>query len=123
MFGIERLMMELRELGYTVERAVAGDGTEFAVIRDYFVELGRFAGRTIGLGLQGTADYPRTVPAAIHVRDEPQLLPDGSVPNVRNVQPSALGAEWRYWSHNFNWTGERHARRLMSQINRIFKDA
>jgi hypothetical protein len=58
------------------------------------------------------------------VRAEPQLyeLTD-SIPNVRNIQPSALGGEWRYWSKNFGWTDERSARRLMSQVNTVFHDA
>src|SRR5262249_51063991 len=68
-------------------------------------------------------DYPRTVGSSIHVRAAPQLFEYGSVPGVRNVIESGLGLEWRYWSHNFGWTGERSTRRLISQINTIFANA
>jgi hypothetical protein len=124
MYGLPRLIEELSGLGYQVQEVTASGGEKFAVISPFVVPGGRFAGRTIDLGLQGTADFPRTVASAIHVRAVPQLYDTGdSLPNVRNIQPSVLGAEWRYWSHNFGWQGERSARRLLSQINGIFLNA
>ncbi len=124
MYGLPRLIEELSGLGYQVQEVTASGGEKFAVISPFVVPGGRFAGRTIDLGLQGTADFPRTVASAIHVRAAPQLYDTGdSLPNVRNIQPSVLGAEWRYWSHNFGWQGERSARRLLSQINGIFLNA
>ena len=122
-YGPERLLADLLALGYRVELVTAG-GHVFAVIREYEVGLGRFVGRRIDLGLQATPDFPNTVASAIHVRSAPHLydLTD-SLPNVRNIQHSALGSEWRYWSHNFGWGSERTARRLMSQVNKIFQDA
>jgi hypothetical protein len=124
MYGLPRLIEELRSLGYDVAEVTASTGERFAVISPFGVPGGRFAGRTIDLGLQGTPDFPRTVSSAVHVRATPQLYDTrDSVPNVRNIQPSVLGADWRYWSHNFGWQGERSARRLMSQINGIFLNA
>jgi len=124
MYGLPQLIEELRALGYEVQDVTAPGGEKFAVVSPFVVPGGRFAGRTIEIGLQGTVDYPRTVASAIHVRAAPQLYDTGdSVPNVRNIQPSVLGAEWRYWSHNFGWQGERSARRLLSQINAIFLNA
>jgi hypothetical protein len=124
MYGLPRLIEELGALGYQVQEVTASGGEKFAVISPFVVPGGRFARRTIDLGLQGTADFPRTVASAIHVRAAPQLYDTGdSLPNVRNIQPSVLGAEWRYWSHNFGWQGERSARRLLSQINGIFLHA
>jgi hypothetical protein len=90
------------------------------------VPLGRFAGRTIDLGIPATPDFPRTVGASIHVRCSPQLLEKtDSAPNIRNIIDSPLGAEWRYWSNNFAWQGEaeRSAARLMSKINGVFERA
>ena len=86
------------------------------------VQFGRFAGRVIELGLPAPPDYPRSVGASIHVRAEPQFLEYGKVHKVRNIIKSPLGPEWRYWSHNFNWTGERErsAARLLAQVNSIF---
>lgn len=123
-YGASRLYGDLLALGHQVELITSPQGNPFVVFGAYEIELGRFSGRVIGLGVHATADFPRTVSSAIHVRTQPQLyeLTD-SISNVRNIQPSELGAEWRYWSHNFGWSGERSARRLMSQINQIFKDA
>jgi len=124
MYGPARLVEDLRALGYEVREVTAVNGERFAVIAPFTIPGGRFADRVIDLGLQGTPDFPRTVASAIHVRATPQLYDTGdSVPNVRNIQASALGPEWRYWSHNFGWQGERTARHLMTQINGIFLNA
>jgi hypothetical protein len=123
-YGPERLYAELRELGFQVRQQVVGNGISFAVIEEFTVPCGRFIGRTIDLGLQAMPDFPRTVASAIHVRADPQLLDYGDTkPGVRNITKSPLGSEWRYWSHNFGWTGEKSARRLLSQINTIFANA
>ena len=121
MYGPTRLLDDLRALGFEPQDVSLPSGERFAVIPQFTVVGGRFAGRVIDLGLQATADFPKTVSSAIHVRATPHLYETSdSVQNVRNIQPSALGPEWRYWSHNFGWQGERSARRLLSQINGIF---
>ena len=118
------MIEDFRVFGYIgVEKVVGGDGNPFVVLCGYKVFLGCFAGREIDLALPAPPDFPRGVNASIHVRATPQLLPDGRVPDVRNVTASPLGAEWRYWSHNFGWSGERSTRELMAQVNRIFLDA
>src|SRR6185312_14154231 len=123
-YGPLRLAADLRELGHVVEEVKAPNGTPFAVVRGFTVPMGRFADRVIDLAIQATADFPLSVATAIHVRAAPQLYDyTDTVPNVRNITKSALGEDWRYWSHNFGWQGERNARRLMSQINRIFLNA
>lgn len=123
-YGAARLLHDIRALGHAAELVMGTANNPFVVVGDFEVELGRFAGRRISLGLQVTPDYPRTVASAIHVRALPQLYEHAdSVVNVRNIQGSELGDDWRYWSKNFGWTGEHTARRLMSQINQIFKDA
>ncbi|HMS42148.1 MAG TPA: E2/UBC family protein [Pyrinomonadaceae bacterium] len=124
MFGAEKLRLDLENLGYKVEIVNGTDQNQYAVILDYEVLIGRFAGRIIDLGVLATNDYPRSVASAVHIKTQPQLLEKtDSVPNVRNIIDSALGTEWRYWSNNFNWNEERDTRRLISQINTIFKDA
>lgn len=124
MYGPDRMYQDLRNLGYNVVEAVAPDGTRFASLPGFTVSLGRFADRVIDLAVQTTADFPMSVAAAIHVRADPQLLDYGdTVPNVRNITQSVLGSDWRYWSNNFQWQGERTARRLMSQVNGIFERA
>lgn len=124
MYGPPRLLADLQALGYDANAVIAPDGTSFVTIRNFVVPCGRFADREIELGFQATPDFPRTVASAIHVRATPQLFDHSdTVPNVRNITGSALGSEWRYWSHNFGWQTERSARRLMSQVNRIFESA
>lgn len=123
-YGPARLVAELEALGYKVALVKAPDGTPFAVLEGFVVPCGRFADREIDLGLQATPDFPRTVASAIHVHVTPQLFETSdSLPNVRNITASVLGSAWRYWSHNFGWKEERSARRLMSQVNRIFANA
>lgn len=123
MYGPDRLLRDLGEMGYEVERVTCADGSVYAVIRGFVVPAGPFVDRIIDLGLLATPDYPRSVGSSIHVRATPQLFEYGSVPGRRNIIQSALGPEWRYWSHNFGWTGERSTRRLVSQINTIFANA
>jgi hypothetical protein len=124
LYGPDRLLADLLELGHRAEKVTAANDQIFVVIRNYAIALGKFAGREIDLGLQATADFPKTVASAIHVRANPQLYEKAdSVPNARNITDSALGSEWRYWSNNFGWSGERTARQLMAQVNRIFHDA
>ena len=121
-YGPQKLISGLAELGFEAQLVEAGDN-RFAVF-PYDVPIGRFAGRSIKVGVLATPDFPRTVASAIHVNANPQLLEKSdSVSDVRNIQDSPLGAEWRYWSHNFQWTEERSTRRLISQINGIFKNA
>jgi hypothetical protein len=121
-FGPERLIEELRALALTVEDRTAG-GARFAVMHEFEVACGRFAGRVIGLGIPAPSDFPCTVGSAIHVRADPPLLDYRDTrPGVRNIIRSPLGADWRYWSHNFQWRGQdRGARRLLSQIHGIFR--
>jgi hypothetical protein len=124
MYGPDRLVGELRELGFPrIELVNVSDGNKFAIIYNYEIMLGQFAGRVIDLGIPATSDFPRTVGSAIHVRAIPQLFEKQNVPNVRNIIDSPLGNEWRYWSKNFGWAEERSARRLISQINEVFKNA
>lgn len=121
-YGPKRLLSDLLELGYEA-KLVEGGENQFAIF-PYEVPLGRFAGRHIQLGVLAPPDFPRTVAAAIHVKSNPHLFDKtDSETNIRNIQDSPLGSEWRYWSHNFQWTEERTTRRLISQINTIFNNA
>ena len=123
-YGAERLLSDMLELGFDAEILADSGGNKYIVIRKYEIEIGRFANRIIDLGIMATPDFPRSAPSSIHIKANPQLLEKAdTIPNVRNIIDSSLGLDWRYWSHNFNWTEERSTRRLISQINTIFKDA
>lgn len=124
MYGAPRLLEDLVALGHDAVPETAPDGTPFVMIRGFVVPCGRFVDRSIDLAIQSTPDFPRTVASAIHVRADPQLFDHcDSIQNIRNIVVSVLGPQWRYWSHNFGWQDERSARRLMSQVNRIFANA
>jgi hypothetical protein len=124
MYGPERLLSDLAELGYPVEQVVA-DRILYVVIPSYEIEVGRFQGRVIDLAIPSTPDFPRTAAPSIHIRANPQLLEKtDSIQGVRNIIDSPLGPEWRYWSRNFCWNGtEKSTRRLMNQIKGIFANA
>ena len=123
-FGPDRLRGDLAAIGFHAERVSAHDGTPFVVIGGFEVPCGRFVGRVIDLGLQATADYPLTIASAIHVRSDPHLLDIAdTVPGRRNIVESALGPEWRYWSHNLGWSEPKTGRRLISKVNKVFEDA
>lgn len=126
LYGPAQLRKELDELGYQVELVRGLDNLHYAVIKDFEVPLGKFAGRVIDLGIPAMPNFPQAVGASIHVRSTPQLYEKAdSLPGVRNIQDSKLGSEWRYWSKNFNWNqqNKQSARRLMSQIAGVFNDA
>lgn len=119
--GLDRLVSDLRQLGFEASSTKDTNGACFAVISGYTVELGRFANRVVDLGIPAPENFPEAFGSSIHVRATPQLLEkNDSLQNVRNIVDSSLGAEWRYWSHNFGTGGDRTTRRLMSQVNQIF---
>lgn len=123
-YGPDQLVDELKELGYEPELVKPKENL-YAVIRDYEIELGKFSGSVIDLGIPATPNFPQSVGSSIHVRADPQLYEKtDTLPDVRNIIDSELGNEWRYWSKNFNWKqNNQTARRLMAQIAGVFKGA
>lgn len=123
-YGVERLKHDLESLGFEADLAKGSDNHTYVIITGFVIPAGRFMGRTVDVGIMGIPNYPQGVPSALHIRSEPHLLDiSDTLANVRNILASPLGDEWRYWSKNFNWNGEKSTRRLISQINRIFEDA
>ena len=123
-FGPDRLQADLAVIGFRAQRVSAYDRTPFVVIPKFKVPCGRFVGRVIDLGLQATADFPLTIASAIHVRSDPHLLDIADTDSGRrNIIESALGPDWRYWSHNLGWSDPRTARRLISKVNKVFEGA
>lgn len=125
MFGINKLIDDLRALEYLdVEHIQDSSGNSFALLRNFEVSVGKFAGRIVELAIPAPADYGRLVGSAIHLRSDPHLLEKSdSVPNVKNITDSSLGADWRYWSHRFEFYPEDTTKYLMLQINGVFKHA
>jgi hypothetical protein len=124
LFGPQRLLADLEALGFKAEIIRGKDGNDYVVIPTFDVHGGRFTGRNIGLGLLAPANYPQGICSSIHVRANPQLFDySDSKSGVRNIVKSVLGEEWRYWSINFNWNGERTTRHLIFQVNGVFDRA
>ena len=120
--AVQKFLDDLVALGYAPELVTASNGQQFAIIRNFQVELGRFAGKIIDLGLPAQLDYPRMVGQSIQVKSDPKLLDNSdSQSGIRNIIDSPLGGEWRYWSYRFTAYPEETANQLMVQINGVFK--
>lgn len=122
LYGIDRFIQDLSELGYSPEKVVTEDNANYAVIRNFEVPVGRFQGRIIDLGIPVPNDYPRLVGTSIHIKSTPQLLEyTDKIPNVRNIIESKIGQEWRYWSFRLEAFPENTAKNLIFQIHGIFQ--
>lgn len=123
-YGSEQFLKDFEEIGYTAELVKGNDGQTYAVFKEFEIEIGKFSGRVIDLGLMIPSDYPRRVHNSIHVRATPQLFEKtDTISGVRNIIDSKLGPDWRYWSHRFTSVPEGAAIHLLSQINGVFKRA
>jgi hypothetical protein len=85
------------------------------VIFDYCVESGKFAGKTVRLGLIVPQDFPNTPPTGPHVSPnihapcQNGAHPTGGI-HQQNSEPFQTGAggQWQYWSRPFpGWAEER----------------
>jgi hypothetical protein len=122
LYGIDRFIQDLSELGYAPVIVITADRINYAVIQDFEIPFGRFQGRIIDLGIPVPNDYPRLVGTSIHIKATPQLLEyTDTISNVRNIIASKLGPEWRYWSFRFEVFSENTAKNLLSQIHGIFQ--
>lgn len=123
-YGSEYFINEFNELGYQPIIVIGSDNRTYAVFKDFEIEIGKFSGKVIDLGLMILPDYPRMVHSSIHVKATPPLFEKtDTLPGVRNIIDSGLGPEWRYWSFAFKAVPDDTAKHLMSQINGVFKRA
>lgn len=116
--GRDDFIGQLRSLGYDSEERE----NNFVVFR-FQVQVGRFAGCDIKIGLQINGDIALNPPPGPHV--SPPLLPNNSSSNAHpggGVHPSPLGSDWQYWSRPFSdWTkSDRSARAYMAHITALF---
>lgn len=118
--GIERLVQDLKDLGFDTVINDQVTGVDYAVIPNFEIPAGSFSGRVIGLAIPAPADYPRLPGACIHVNGNPHLLPFGYTAE-RNIVESGRGAQWQYWSYSFRAKPDNPTGELMSQINEIFR--
>lgn len=119
--GIDRLMEELETLNYSVSKAKDSNGLDYAVISNFNIPAGSFAGRVIDLAIPAPADFPRSVGASMHLKSNPHLVEFKNIPQVRNVIQSPLGNAWQYWSYAFKVRPNNSTNELITQINEIFR--
>lgn len=121
MIGIERLVHDLREQGYEhVQTLSDGQGTAYAVLPNFEIPAGSFAGRVIDLAIPAPADYPRVLHSSIQLRATPHLVPFANT-GTRNAIESPLGPDWQYWSYQFINRPANPTAELMTQINAVFR--
>ena len=120
--GIARLVDDLSVMGYqNVETKVDTAGVSYAVLKEFEIPAGSFAGRVIDLAIPAPVDYPRSVAASIHIKASPLLTNQGQVAGIRNVCPSNLGGEWQYWSYQLIVPPANPTAELITKINDIFR--
>ena len=91
-------------------------GKRVYVVESYTVPHGRFAGRTVGIGLPIPPDFPTTAPYGLHVRND-----HGFGGGIQAVNPSGLGAGWSFWSREIKaWDrgSPRAAELYMDHVDR-----
>lgn len=89
----------LRGLGFTVEALQDSNGFAYIVIRGVRLPTGSLAGTVCDVALARCQSVPYMVPPSIHTR--PALAPMDMAGPLK-TQPSALGADWQYWSRRFD---------------------
>lgn len=123
MSGIERVITDLRALGYRPREHEPG-----FVTFDYAPELGPLAGETITLGLRPPPSFPIDPPGGLLVR--PRLLPEGTPSSEHpygGVHPASVGGvqdpSFQYWSRPYSgWhTSARTVRSYLDDhVRRLF---
>lgn len=89
----EELEEHFQALGWRIEQRTVGSQT-FIVVHDYVIPAGTLTGRLCDIALERTTAVPYVAPPAIHTH--PALVAMNV--NAFHTHPSALGADWQYWS-------------------------
>ena len=88
----------------------------------FTIEVGRFAGREVWLGVAVGDDFPANPPGGPHV--SPRLLPiqSGGTHPSGGVHDSPFGPEWQYWSRPFpGWAQtDRSVRAYLAHVRHLF---
>ncbi len=122
--GIDRMLQDFRALGQEVEGPFTSNGWEWAVVREFLVPGGRFAGNVIRIGVPAPADWPSTPPGGLYV--SPRLVPPDQMAGLsvhdRGNETAGLSGEWQYWSRPIppnTWKPTGSARRLITHWNAV----
>lgn len=109
---------QLQALGYNVQEP-APDFVTF----EYEIEVGKFIGKKVTLGLQVDGSFPMNPPPGPHFT--PHLLPitgGGGAHPFGAIHNSALGTEWQYWSRPFtkHWnTSDKTVKTYLAHIKNL----
>lgn len=111
---------ELREAGIEPE---ARD--DVRITFPYTIELGRFAGTDVIVGLEVAGDFPRNPPGGPHI--SPRLIVDqGATPGgAGGTNLSPFGSDFEYWSRPYSGWGRdgMTVRAYLAHLRRLFDTA
>lgn len=116
--GREEFERQLRELEYAPDASQSGN----RVVFEYVVPDGKFKGRTVNLGFDVPAEFPRTPPPGPHV--SPALLPmnPSAQDHPTKTAPSPFGNDWQYWSRPCKgWRGREGVAEYLVFIDHLFR--
>jgi hypothetical protein len=109
-------------------QALGYEPTEIASNRitfPYTVEVGRFAGQKVVIGIEVPPDFDRTPPSGPHV--SPRILPlnPDAATHPQKVVESPFGTAFEYWSRPYtNWDKDgrdkRNAGAYMAFLRTLF---
>lgn len=106
----------LKTRGISYDIVNDGDKTIYK-IPQYEIPHGKYAGKTIQIGIPIPKDFPVTAPYGMHVKSDHGFTE--SIPNANN--PSMLGTDWNFWSrsvNNWNEPTNRKCHYYFDHINR-----
>jgi hypothetical protein len=100
--GVDRFIDDMRAKGWTVIGPLASGDQQWAIIDEYSVPAGRFAGNLIRIALPIPPDFPATCPAGFYVSPKLIALPEmQSLAVHTRGETASLPGEWQYWSRKF----------------------
>ena len=94
----------------------------------YLVEVGKYEGLEVDIGIVVPADFPLTPPSGPHIHKLiHQNRPDGTHPtghiHSSNRHSKHFGSDWQYWSRPHpNWSsGAKNALRYMEHVRALWE--
>lgn len=103
--GLSAFVAGLLALGFS---PAIIDAKERRVTFDYLVESGKHVGQIYKLGLEVPPDFPLTPPSGPHVNAILHPTGQGGSHPTANVNDSAFGGGWQYWSRPFpDWASSK----------------
>ena len=126
LLGVERLMVDLRTVGQTVEGPFDSGNLRWLIVRSYPIPTGRFAGQVVNVAVPVPGDYPQTPPGGLYVNA--RLVPQAEMAGLHvhdRPETAQLPGEWQYWSRPIQegWPGTNGAKRIITHWNGVMSRA